>query len=268
MDNMKLEPGCSKPEEEDEKSEGKIDISEKHETPDSETGVEKNSENSDQTLDVAKEGEIAKTQVSQPSSISTGEKDAAMITEKTEETIDNENLSPKESVSDISIPKAPTTTPSESRSDTINPPESPGDGKHVTSQPEASDSKPSVSDVSVKSEEITSYKDAKNVTPQAVASKPEPTDNKTLVSGAEKSGAVSMATSDTFAGGKKPTKTETTTKLTQEQLDILFVKETQENLLGLIGAMLPKDSKVPCFTKRFYVEYILVALSYFHSFWL
>lgn len=35
-------------------------------------------------------------------------------------------------------------------------------------------------------------------------------------------------------------------KLTQEQLDSLFVKETQESLLGLVGAMLPKDSKVGC----------------------
>lgn len=33
-------------------------------------------------------------------------------------------------------------------------------------------------------------------------------------------------------------------KLTPEQLESLFVRETQEKMLGLIGAMLPKDSKV------------------------
>lgn len=33
-------------------------------------------------------------------------------------------------------------------------------------------------------------------------------------------------------------------KLTPEQLESLFVRETQEKVLGLIGAMLPKDSKV------------------------
>lgn len=33
-------------------------------------------------------------------------------------------------------------------------------------------------------------------------------------------------------------------KLTEEQLNALFVKETLESLLGLLGAMLPKDSKV------------------------
>jgi hypothetical protein len=154
--------------------------------------------------------------------------------------------------SSSNIPKGPTTTPSESHSDTINPPESSGDDKRMTSQSEPDDSKTSVSSDSDSSKHMTSYKvepadrsDSKPVTSQS-----EPADSKTSVSGLsdksekESGGAVAMVTSGTSVEDKPGGLANESTKLTQEQLDSLFVKETQENLLGLIGAMLPNDSKV------------------------
>ncbi|CAB4018648.1 zinc finger ZZ-type and EF-hand domain-containing 1-like [Paramuricea clavata] len=192
---------------------------------------------------------------------SVSKSESAKTTEQTKGSSEIENSSTKESSSDTgllsmssssNIPKGPTTTPSESHSDTINPPESSGDDKRMTSQSEPDDGKTSVSSDSDSSKHMTSYKvepadrsDSKPVTSQS-----EPADSKTSVSGLsdkgekESGGAVAMVTSGTSVEDKPGGLANESTKLTQEQLDSLFVKETQENLLGLIGAMLPNDSKL------------------------
>ena len=251
----KSESFGDKAEASDKNKESTLDVSEKDKTPDSnflENGddVEKVSEKPE---DLKSESEnSSETSAKTSSEILTGDKvlETSSTKEQAEGTSENENLSTKQSSSDTSlgstsssanIPKGPTTTPTESHSNTINPQESSSDNKLTPSQSEPADDKTSesVSDVSEKSD-----------SDKPMTSQSEPADSKASVSGLsdkdekkESDGAVAMTISSTTEEKPEGSGNETA-KLTQEQLDSLFVKETQENLLGLIGAILPKDSKV------------------------
>ena len=244
--------------------ENKVDISEKDGTIDStilETSKDaaEDSEKSGQTLDITQESaEISEdlksdkvescSEVKKLSESSTGkletnsgnELDSSKMSAGTSDAEAPAQDSPSDtsllSVSSSSnIPKGPTTTPSESHSDTINPRESSEKNKLVTSKSEPADSMTSVSGVSEESN--------KKETP--TTSEPEPAESTTSVKNEKESGgAVAMVASGTSAEDKPEGLGRESAKLTQEQLETLFVKETQENLLGLIGAMVPKDSKV------------------------
>ena len=191
-------------------------------------------------------------EVSEESSakLDTGSEDLA--TEKTKEGSSDTSLVAESSLSHI--PKGPTTTPSESHSDTINPQESCSDDNSLNLKPMCAGGKTSMvsgdseksKDTSYKTEPATSEAPVSSISDKSEktsTSEPRPVDGKTSVSehsDETDSGAVAVATEENPGDlGNNEGK-----KLTQEQLDNLFVKETQENLLGLIGALLPKDSKV------------------------
>ena len=263
-----------------------VDISEKERTPEStflETSKDTpdDSEKSGQTLDITQEsakiledsksdGVESNSEEKKPSESSTekletisGDKfDSSKITEGTSEA----GSSTPGSLSDTSvlsvssssnIPEVPTTTPSESHSDTINPQESSGEDKLMTSQSEPADSMTSARGGSDKSTHVTcEVEPVDTKTSGSGASeesnKEEPTTSqaepakstKPVKDEKESGGAVAVVTSSASVEDKPERLGRESAKLTQEQLDTLFVKETQENLLGLIGAMVPKDSKV------------------------
>ena len=235
-----------------------VDVSEKDRTPDSNVV-----ETSTDAKRISEKSDDLKTDMTEPKSANSSETDvktpsepskvleSSSTKEQAEGTSENENLLTKESSSDTSlesassstnIPKGPTTTPSESHSDTINPQESTSNRKLMMPQPEPVESKTSSSVSNV----------ADNTDIMRVTSQPEPADRKESVIGLsvknakkESGDAVAMA----ISGEEKPGGVANeSAKLTQEQLDSLFVKETQENLLGLIGAILPKDSKLSLWT--------------------
>ena len=243
--------GVDKPEAEDTKEARKVDISEKDTTPDPslpETSADANkiSEKLDDLKSDSESKNSSESSVKTSSAPLTGDKvlESSSTKEQAEGTSEVEDLPTKKSSSDTSlvsvsssteIPKGPTTTPSESHSDTINRQESSSDSKPMTTQSEPADGKTLVSSDSDMS-------DNKPKTSQT-----EPADSKASVSGLsdkESGGAVAIVISGSSVEEKTGGLANESTKLTQEQLDSLFVKETQENLLGLIGAMLPKDSKV------------------------
>ena len=242
--------GVDKPKAEDTKEARKVDISEKDTTPDPslpETNADANkiSEKLDDLKSDSESKNSSESSVKTSSAPLTGDKvlESSSTKEQADGTSETENLSTKESSSDTSlvpvsssteIPKGPTTTPSESHSDTINRQESSSDSKPMTTHSEPADGKTLVSSDS-------------DMSDSKPATQTEPADSKASVSGLsdkESGGAVAIVTSGSSVEEKTGGLANESTKLTQEQLDSLFVKETQENLLGLIGAMLPKDSKV------------------------
>ena len=243
-----------------------VDVSEKDRTPDSNV-LETNKD----AIRISEEPDDLKSDTTEPKSANSSEADVktpseppkALESSSTKEgTSENENLSTKESSSDTSlesassspnIPKGPTTTPSESHSDTINPQETSTGNKVMPSQSEPAESKTStsVSDV------------ADNIDNIPMTSQPEPPDSKESNNGLldknekKKSGDAMTISEEEKPGGLA----NESAKLTQEQLDSLFVKETQENLLGLIGAILPKDSKVrECLKFLFCLRVVFVAM--------
>ena len=262
-----------------------VDISEKERTPES-TFLETSKDAPDdsekpETLDITQEsakipehsksdGVESNNEEKKPSESSTekletisGDKfDSSKITEGTSEAESSTpGISSDTSVLSVSsssnIPKVPTTTPSESHSDTINPQESSGEDKLMTSQSEPADSMTSARGGSDKSTHVTcEVEPVDTKTSGSGASeesnKEEPTTSqaepakstKPVKDEKESGGAVAVVTSSASVEDKPERLGRESAKLTQEQLDTLFVKETQENLLGLIGAMVPKDSKV------------------------